>query len=304
MKNKTIGIFIIAILIAMISVTSASSVNLVHKDSNWNEIDSASTLSYTMNCPATMMEYTYTLNQNLNVGTPTEYCLLFYTRNDEGISWLNSDNQVWGNQGSKIIQCVMTDSDGYFAPMTGTFDFNSYGTGLDYINDGDDYSGSVEGAKVWLVPKSDITTTGTGEDIVDAVTGWHPSNFLWETELIQCINVQEVIVTVNCPMSFEVSPLTYDYGTIYPGDCSGDNPNGQITLSNTGCPNLLISTVTTGIFENIDYAEGSTWVDANNFDIIINKGDSKSINTKICIPNDAALNSYTGTVTFEYLTLL
>ena len=101
---------------------------------------------------------------------------MFYTRDSESISWNNVANEVWTNQGSKVIQCATTGDTGDVSPMTGTFNFGDYGTGLDYINDGDDYDGSVLGAKVWLVPSSDLTG--------DTVTGWHPGNFLFEEDLI------------------------------------------------------------------------------------------------------------------------
>ena len=167
-------------ILFMISAVNAATVDLVKKDpSDWSVVTGASarsgTLSYTMPCSGTTMTYTFTLNTALD--SSTEYCLVFYTRNSESVSWLNSLNQVWGNQGSKVIQCDTTDSAGYFSPMTGSFDFSLYGTGLDYINDGDDYGGSVLGAKVWLVPESDLTG-----DIV----GWTPGNFLFEKDLVTC----------------------------------------------------------------------------------------------------------------------
>ena len=303
---KTIGFLVVAMLIATISVTSAVSVDLVHKDTTtWNVMDSAGLLEYTMPYTGEVMNYIFTIVEPSNMLADTEYCLLFYTRNAESVSWDNTGNEVWNNQSSKIIKCGTTNGVGYFAPITGTFDFNLYGTGLDYIDDGDDYDGSVEGAKVWLVPKTDITTTGTGEDIVDAVTGWsNKNNFLWETELISCTDssTQTINVIVNSPVGFELSPLTYNYGSVFPNECSDTNPNGVITLTNTGNVALQIQTITTGMFENIDYAEiVDSWIDANSFSVDIDGGTSKDIDTRICIPSDATPKSYGGTVTFEYI---
>lgn len=296
---KTISIFVIAIMIAMVSATSASSVNLVHKDTTtWNETDSAGLLDYTMPCVGEVMNYTFTIVEPSNMLAGTEYCLLFYTRNAESVSWDNTANEVWNHQGSKIIQCATTDGSGYFAPLTGTFDFGLYGTGLDYINDGDDYDGSVEGAKVWLVPRIDITG--------DTVTGWGgSSNFLFETELVTCTgdSSQTVEVIVSCPVSFSISPPNYDYGTLYPGACSGTDPSGQITLSNTGCPDLQVETIATGVFEGIDYSVGTGWIDANDFSVIVDGSSVKLISTRICIPSGTLPDSYVGTVTFEYISV-
>ena len=297
---KTIGFFVVAIMIAMISITSAASVDLVHKDTTtWNEIDSAGLLDYTMPCTGEVMTYNFTIVEPSNMSVNTEYCLLFYTRNAETISWDNTANEVWNNQGSKIIDCAMTDGVGYFAPMTGTFNFGLWGTGLDNINDGDDYDGSVKGAKVWLVPRTDIA-----EGTDDVVTGWsNGNNFLWETELISCTggSIQTVVVSVECPVSFNISPTSYNYGTLYPGVCSGTDPSGPITLSNTGCPDLQVETIATGIFENIDYSVGSGWIDADDFSVVVDGSTNKVINTRICIPSGELPDTYTGTVTFEYI---
>ncbi|MCK4736511.1 MAG: PEF-CTERM sorting domain-containing protein [Methanophagales archaeon] len=176
-KIGLMSIMLLVSILAMAGTVSAATVNLVEKNpTDWSVVSDgkSGTLVYTM--PDTTMVYTFTLNTPL---TPnTVYCLVFYTRNSEGISWRNSDNEVWGNQGSRRIRCATTDCSGYFPiPMSlGTFNFDNHGTGLDYINDGDDYDGSVLGAKVWLVPSSDLTG--------DTVTGWNPSNFLWEEDLI------------------------------------------------------------------------------------------------------------------------
>ena len=297
---NTTRFFVIAMLIAMVSVTSAASVDLVHKDGapDWNEIDSAGLLEYTMPCDTETMDYTFTIVEPNNMTEDTEYCLLFYTRNAESVSWLNSDNEVWNHQGSKVIQCATTDSNGYFAPMTGTFDFGSYGTGLDRIDDGNDYDGSVEGAKVWLVPIDDITSTVD----VDAVTGW--GNILFETELVSCTGTSMMGVGVNVLMptiEFTVTPTSYDYGDINRGACSAQDPAGLITLDNTGTTDLQITTITTGIFENIDYSVGSGWVDANNFSTEVDGETQKNISTRICIPSNAGYGAHAGTVTFEYI---
>ena len=299
MKSKTISIFIIAILIAMISVTSAASVNLVHKDSNWNEIDSAGLLNYTIPCTAELMTYTFTVVESNNMLPNTPYSLVFYSRTDAG-TW-NPDT-VWTNQDTSLIDSGTTDVNGDLV-LSGTFDFSLHGQGLENINDGKDYDGSVNGAKVWLVPSADYDGSST-------ITGWHPTNFLWETELVTCTdsNTQIAVeVVVSCSVGFGITPTNYDYGTLYPGACSVKNPDNEqkVTLSNTGYPDLQVETYTTGIFENIDYdvdGDGSlVWVDANDFSVIVGGGVSKDLNTRICIPSGTVPDSYAGTVTFEYI---
>ena len=299
-KMKTIGLFVVVLMIAMVSATSAASVDIVHKDTTtWNEIDSAGLLEYTMPCTGEVMTYNFTIVEPSNMSANTSYSLVFYSRTNVG-TW-NPDT-VWNNQNTSLIISGITDGSGDLV-LTGTFDFSLHGQGLENINDSKDYNGLVRGAKVWLVPSADYNSTQS------KITSWNPTNFLFETELVSCTDngTQTVEVVVSCPVSFGVSPTNYDYGTVYPGVCSAMNPDSgqKVILNNTGCPDLQIETYTTGIFENIDYdvdGDGSlTWIDANDLSVNVGSGSTKSLNTRICIPSGAVPDSYTGTVTFEYI---
>jgi hypothetical protein len=241
-KIGLMSIMLLVLILAMAGTVSAATVNLVEKDtSTWIPVPDgkSGTLVYTM--PTTTMTYTFTLNTALDANT--EYCLVFYTRNNEGVSWLNSLNQVWGNQGSKVIQCATTGDTGYFAPMTGTFDFSLYGTGLDYINDGDDYDGSVLGAKVWLVPSSDLTG--------DTVTGWNPSNFLFEEDLI-------TIAFGPGPGDNEAKFVLSESTSVVATLTCGNNAESTITFSLTrdgatiSGPTTMTCTAGTSTYETID----------------------------------------------------
>ena len=296
MKSKIIGIFIIAILIAMISVTSAASVNLVHKDGppDWNEIDSAGLLEYSMPCSGEVMTYTFTVIEPGTMLANTPYSLVFYSRTEEG-TW--KPDTVWTNQSTSLIDSGTTDGDGNLV-LSGTFDFSTHGQGLEYIDDGKDYDGSVKGAKVWLVPSANYDGSST--------LSWNPTAFLFERDLVSCTgsNTQIVNVLIDSPVGFELSPLSYNYGNVFPNECSETNPDGNqpITLTNTGNVALQIQTITTGMFENIDYAEiTNSWIDANSFSIVVDGGLYKDIDTRMCIPSNAIPGNYGGTVTFEYI---
>ncbi len=245
MKVKTglMSIMLLVLILAMAGTASAATVNLVEKDGapNWNVVSggNSGTLAYTM--PTTTMDYTFTLNTALDADT--EYCLVFYTRNDESISWLNSLNQVWDNQGSKVINCTRTDGSGNFDPMIGTFNFDDCGTGLDYIDDGDDYDGNVLGAKVWLVPSSDLTG--------DTVTGWHPSNFLFEEDLI-------TIAFGPGPGDNEAKFVLSESTSVVAMLTCGNNAGSKITFSLTrdgttiSGPTTMTCTAGTSTYETID----------------------------------------------------
>lgn len=154
-----------------------TTVNLVEKDpSDWSVVPEgdSGTLCYSMGC-AGIMSYVFTLNTPLE--PETDYCLVFYTRNEAG-TW-NPDT-VWDNQDTGLITSMTTNENGElgYDPVSGSFDFNDYGFGLECIDDGKDYDGTVCGAKVWLVPCDDYDE---GEQ---EITNWNPNEFLFEEDLI------------------------------------------------------------------------------------------------------------------------
>ena len=113
-------------------------------------------------------------------------------------------------------------------------------------------------------------------------------------------NTQEVNVAVGNSTGLDVSPASYDYGDVGRGQCSDVNPEGNITINNTGTADLNITIVTTGIFLNIYYNDGGGWMDANNFTTQVNNNESENIDTKIYIPTSVPQSVHTGNVTFEY----
>ena len=116
-------------------------------------------------------------------------------------------------------------------------------------------------------------------------------------------NTQEVNVAVGNSTGLDVSPASYDYGDVGRGQWSDENPDGNITINNTGTADLLITINTTGIFLNIDYNDGGGWIDANIFTTQVNNTEYKNIDTMIYIPTSVAQSVHTGNVTFEYIAL-
>lgn len=304
---KTTSFFVIALLIASVGVTSAANISFAHRypvdtsacDTEWGILDNAGNLNYT--CVGGIMTYTFTIVEPWNITANTDYSLVFYSHNGSGI-WdpcvATMETWVGNNQDTTLINNGTTDANGDLS-FSGTFDFSGHGQGLEYINDGVDYDGSVKGAKVWLVLSS-----GYNEEEKRVVWTW--VDYLWETDLVTCTEAIRQTVSVFVPIptvSFEVTPVSYVYGEVKRGQCSEDNPNGQITLNNTGTLDLQIMTITTGIFENIDYNDGS-WVDGNDFVTEVDVGTQEGIDTRICIPLDAEYGVHTGMVTFEYIPIL
>ena len=248
------SVIVLAVMLASVSMVSAieptydASVDLVQKNStDWSVVPGGNngTLSYTMGCDE-VMDYNFTMNGDV-LELNTKYCLVFYTRDNGGISWLNEDNEVWGNQDSGLIDRGITDlCCGKLDPMIGTFDFSDYGLGLECIDDGDDYDGSVCGGKVWLVPCADWTP--------GAVTGWHPDNALFEEDLVEAtepcceleVNMDECVcqndsveieVNVECTCGVEEVKVLFqqpDGETIETVELSNENSfDGTLTKEAT-----------------------------------------------------------------------
>ena len=318
---KTTSFFVMALLMASVCITSAANINLVHKcpidnatcDTEWYYMDNVGILNYT--CVG-VMTYTFTIVEPWNITANRDYSLVFYSHNGSGI-WDICETGCWEksihyNQVTTLINNGTTDANGDLS-FSGTFDFSGHGQGLEYINDGLDYDGSVKGAKVWLVPS---VYYDKEEKRIVYSTPYPPYFFcgtdmyagiLKETDLVTCTEVITQTVSVIVPMptvGFEVTPISYVYGEIKRGECSDQNPNGQITLKNTGDTDLQITTYSTEIFENIDYSVGGDWMDANGFSTEVNGETQRNIHTRICIPLDATYGEHIGSVTFEYIALL
>lgn len=125
---------------------------------------------------------------------------------------------------------------------------------------------------------------------------------------------QEVDVIVDAAVpGLSITPSSYNYGSVTQGQCSNENPDkietnsdGTIQLSSTGNVDIEVTTVAAGIFAGIDYCIGdipcTSWIDVNDFSVVIPFGDTQSVNTQICVPGDY-LGYYPGIVTFEYISV-
>ncbi len=141
-------------------VGAEDTLKLVKKDPvTWKPLEDAGYLTY----KTAADEFTYTFYAEAGLKVNTGYSLIYYA-------------DPWPGTGGKLIATFMTDGSGAIASTSG-----SVNLGMD-IPVPADYNYPV-GGKIWLVLSSDYSTTTPGT--AGSMTGWHPSDYLFEMHLIQ-----------------------------------------------------------------------------------------------------------------------
>lgn len=250
-KLKAIGISAI-LLMAMVSVVSAETrtLTLVTKDpATWDNTTAASAvLSY--NTVGATFDYTVSGKVPL---TSTQYALIYYAdKPDRFTNW-------GGNNPGAVIGMGTSDGSGNinFAgsmelnmdlPHTNDANFDTSET--DYcIEDGYLH---CSGAKIWIVPTVDLT-----DNIALPLDGWHPLNYLFETDLITYTYVEPDTINAGASIceqptiGISANPNTINFGYLYPGQ-SSEEQNVDIIITQTPeevCENVPLPTieVTVGI---------------------------------------------------------
>jgi hypothetical protein len=114
----------------------------------------------------------------------------------------------------------------------------------DYSGDPDYYT-NAHGAKIWLIPKSALSSG------VLPVQAWPPDDtWLFETDLITYddIDVDSTILEIT------VDPASLDFGILTPGDTG----TGGLTVTNTGGePADVAASVASGVFDYLQLDSGA-----------------------------------------------
>lgn len=144
-------------------IGTEDTVELVKKDPDtWEVIDSTGTLTF--NTAGTTFDYTFEAD---GLASSTEYSLIYYA-------------DPWPGDGTDhstgaLIAKFTSDGEGKIASTSGSVDL-----GTDLPNSKDKNFGV--GAKIWLVPSTDYSTTAVGSQ--GYMTAWNPGNYLFEMHLI------------------------------------------------------------------------------------------------------------------------
>ena len=150
----------------------------------WEPIDDEYIIELTYNpcCP----EFDWCLEGKVPLPC-TEYVLIYYADQPDRFV-------VWGGAPALELGIVTSDGNGDISEC-GTADVTSFpfendwniGPEADYhVKDGYNHA---KGAKIWLIPTSDY------DDCGETLTGWHPENYMFETDLVVYFDCNELPVS-------------------------------------------------------------------------------------------------------------
>ncbi|MDO8471146.1 MAG: SipW-dependent-type signal peptide-containing protein [bacterium] len=158
---------------------------LENKDTSWNVIDETSgpeiqgTLTY--NTAGNEFDYTF---QATGLTSSIDYSLIYYADKDPRFSSWGGDNPgavigTFATDGSGSISTgALSTNLGMDLPQSPDWNISPVPDYCDDNNTYDDYN-TCAGAKIWLVPTSNLTG-GSSLPLVS----WSPSTYLFETDLI------------------------------------------------------------------------------------------------------------------------
>lgn len=261
--NITVLTMIVALaMIGTLGMASAapydSSVTLENKNpSTWVAIDD--TISATVQYSSIGEEFAWHVSGNTGVAG-TDYSLIYYA-------------DPWpGDNPGALIGTFTTNEDGDFENL-GYTDLNmnlphpdDYNANPDpdycNMNNGFDNYEHCSGAKLWIVPSSDYSGT--------ALTGWAPTNYLFETDLITYTvcgdypgaeDIDDAIFSIGDVFDYDVASvpimvldatnagavdITLAYNASVLEFASIENGNMDAIFSNDGVGQVRIGTYQTG----------------------------------------------------------
>jgi hypothetical protein len=264
------------------------------------------------------------------LGGSTEYALIYKPDTaDRFTTWTGVGGKViaiWsGNAAGLVIDKDLEMN----LPNTGDWNINP---SPDYClnHNGFDSYVHCKGAKLWIVPTSDLTS----KDL--PLTAWNPSSYLFETDLITYLDSSLPIGYVNvkctqlsdCPtgqtcVNSACTPISCGItatGSIFFGDMiQGTTVQSADTTTVTNTGNVQVTPKISG-----DYWYGSQWVSGNpywmpvektqwslptpswNFltgtlatvTTLTNHGDTATVYYKLVVPAQQATDTYTQAITF------
>ena len=124
------------------------------------------------------------------------------------------------------------------------------------------------GAKIWLVPAGDFSTTTVGS--AGTMTAWNTVNILFETNLILYTDTDKlptvsgtplvtVVTTPTASIGLEVSPPTgMNFGSVEIGQCSIAGADRIVTLRNKGTVPIRVTAIPSAGFYTTSLKLGAT----------------------------------------------
>ena len=190
-------------------VLEKTTLTLCEKGTDWKCVSSGATA--TLEFGTVNPEFDYTLTASGLVAS-TEYALIYYGDKDPRFNLWGGDNP------GKVISTFTTDGSGNYnsgsqsvdlgmnLPSLPDWNINPSPDYCDLHNGFDDYE-HCKGAKLWIVPVSDLTS---GPAL--PLTAWHPATYLFETDLITYFDCnlvpEDFAVDMDKPESATITLMT------------------------------------------------------------------------------------------------
>ena len=297
--NKKISLLLTVMFIASgIGMASAETLNLVTKDSTWKET-SAGHVTLIYNPSGNVFNYNVSGTVPLS---STSYSLIYYK------DVASPPTTTPGIIGKIIATSTSTDT-GSIA-MSGNSDIGPIPQSGD---------ANSPGAKIWLIPSSEITAEGSSPKWSSGV---YPANYLFEAnqrdstgaEMIgtsQLITYTKADVNTENPglttgvtvppttpepiVSISINTASLNFGSIRPGETS----SSIFGIKNTGNVNAKVELRDDGMTGAAGHAIAPNTIVFNPpSPVSINVGNTQTEIASLTIPTGTAPDTYTGTVSF------
>ena len=166
----------VGITTGIYSIPETTTLELTSKDSGWKAtIDMKATLTFKTSNPKFEGTLTTTGLEN------EQYALIYYPDQEDRF-----DPTKWNGNGGVVIATFTDDQTDLVIdaeldtnlPLTTDWNVNPDPDYCDNHNSFDDYA-HCRGAKIWIVPTSDLTGTNSLP-----LTVWNPTTYLFETDLV------------------------------------------------------------------------------------------------------------------------
>jgi hypothetical protein len=271
--NKILGITAILMTAMFASSVLAADTTLTLENKNpttW-VAQTGDTIKATLTFNPVSSTFDYTLTVT-DLTANTQYALIYYK--DQNSRFVN-----WGGDAGKVIATFTTDGGGDYnsgsqsvnldmnLPSSPDWNINPSPDYCDLHNTFDDYT-HCKGAKLWIVPTSDLTS-----DNSLPLDAWNPTTYLFETDLITYSDSNLPTVTATCGVlpcdansqcggstpicesgscvaaTCGISATAIGFGNLLPGATVGNDLSVKSTVANGG------TVPTTGL-----WIEGTDWV--------------------------------------------
>jgi len=171
------------VTVGMYGVPETTTLELTSKDDDWK---ATSAMKATVIFDTVNPNFVGTLTTTGLVAS-TNYALIYYPDNEDRFA-----SDKWNGDGGQVIDIFTTDGTGNYddsfdvdlarnLPHSDDWNINPSPNYCDLHNGFDDYE-HCRGAKLWIVPVSDLTSDGEEYDL--PLTTWNPTAWLFETDLI------------------------------------------------------------------------------------------------------------------------